>query len=256
MYRKLILILALLPVLAFSGIVSGVDTLDLQHVYNWQYMDLISGNVDTMSVLHTGFSLPSTTSAQGYDFFCILSHCTCVCLDGNSAPFGAFRPFYTLNTTFDSLNLKAPLNLANTLLFTRNDTNKTNSLLPYITISSKPATCVVTTSANTYALLKIVPIRDTTVCRADIFPDTVVNLRKFIVTRYVQENGTLDFSGISSAIAKSPTRASVGRAVQKGYRIAVGSRNIPSNATAVYSLKGERIMSAGIGRHNGLMIYK
>ena len=217
MYRKLILILALLPVLAFSGIVSGVDTLDLQHVYNWQYMDLISGNVDTMSVFHSGYSLPTTTSAQGYDFFCMLLHCTCVCLDGNSAPFGSFRPFYTLNTTFDSLNLKAPLNLANTLLFTRNDTNKTNSLLPYITISSKPATCVVTTSANTYALLRISPVRDTTVCW-DMGYDTVVNLRKFIVTRYVQENGTLDFSGISSAIAKSPTRASVGRAVQKGYR--------------------------------------
>jgi hypothetical protein len=229
---KRVLIFLLIPFVSLAQLTAKSGTFGLH-----DYLDLQSGTGGSFQLPF----YPCSTSAKNRDFFMNyvdVSTCICACPSG---AIGSPRPFYQSKKSLQDIPLDKPLNLQDTAFFTKIDTATedcyyhTGCFLPFVLNHSQSAVYIITLPLpNTiyacyYALVILKPIVINVNC-SDLSAEWTQNrLTGYTATWYVQNNRTLDFSGVPIT---GLTNGSKGTFAQV--------RRIVSDQTELYTLLGQR----------------
>jgi hypothetical protein len=214
---KVILLMIAIPIASMCAISMKTSQFALN-----DYVNLSSGVKGSWGGENSQLNLyPCTTSAIGRDFFINyidISTCICKCPSG---AVGSPRPFYQSKKPFYSMNFDKPLNFKDTTAFTEIDTirkfyyDTTTCRLPFIILGRVESVIIATITSNyqptriQYALIHLKPIITTVKCY-DYPTDPgydMSHLGGYMVTWYVQDNGTADFHEVDqSGIIRDPEK--------------------------------------------------
>jgi hypothetical protein len=235
-------VLLAVPFVAFAQTTKS-DTFTLN-----SYVNLVIGNHGTVPVPNERSQVvyPCTTKAGGWDLYMnYFENSAGIC----ACPSGAIespRPFYRSKKTFETMDLRTTLNLADTTLFTRIDTVRKSlyvrdCALPFVIMGrNEVGVFVVTTYDHRYALVRLTPVVNTVECVDYVIePDTVIvtrwnldRLSGYKATWYLPFITLPNFSWIKTSVAE------VGPKDRSFYPAA---RRVLSPGTEVYSLLGRKV---------------
>jgi hypothetical protein len=271
--KKALMFLAVLPVIASAQISEGADTLLMNHGVNLNTGIQISSQPQAecfypCSTIITSVDLISLTN--------IIPVCYCACTEGYAI--GTPRPFYIAKQQFTGMDLSKPLNLNDTALFSKVDTvESTQGCIPVIgTVSGTVnSACllpyeeaenygteqvfVLETARQKYAMVRVTPFTNPIPLICSIgAPDTSYANGGTALHWYIQNNGTLDFSGVNqSAVLPHDAHLSLKVASQnRRYRIGLASGITNRLISEVYTLEGKRIDAWALKKMNALVIYR
>jgi hypothetical protein len=288
--KKVLMFLAVLPVMASAQISEGVDTLVIN--------DIEVQGINLNTAIKTGSQLqlivpscfyPCTTTITSCDLISfpnLLMTCSCPCIEGYAI--GTSQPFYIAKQNFTSMNLSKSLNLNDTALFSKVDTvdstglectpiSKTVSgnvsstcLLPYEesfggrngagTIDTEQV-WVLVTSQQKYAMVRVTPFNKTVMSNCElggpIYKQYTTN-GGTALHWYIQNNGTLDFSGVDQSAVLPHNANPILRVASQNQRYRVGLASSITNRqiSEVYTLEGKRIDAGALKKMNELVIYR
>jgi|GEM_PF-2742567 len=285
--NKVLMFLAVLPVMASAQISEGMDTLAVP--YSAQGVNFNTGvktSFQNLSPPHC--FLPCSTIITSADLVtCVNMLCVCSCPEVNPYAIGSSQPFYIAKQNFTSMNLSKTLSLNDTTLFAKVDTADSTprcmpisgtassdsvKLLPYVEVYSGPASgsisfdiervFVLETSQQKYALVRVTPF--TTLATSDCMqngpepPDTFVTNGGTALHWYIQNNGTLDFSGVDQSAVLPHNANPILRVASQNQRYRVGLASSITNRQIreVYTLEGKRINAGALKKMNELVIYR
>jgi hypothetical protein len=277
--KKVLMFLAVLPVIASAQISEGADTLSLS-----QGVDLSTG-IKTSSPLSAAqcfYPCATTiTSCDVISFPNVLPTCACPCTTGYAI--GTTHPFYIARQNFTSMNLSNPLNLNDTALFAKTDTIDSiyeSSCVPIKQIlgggsGSISSTCllpykeaedygtervgVLVTSQQKYALVRSTFLTTTVMSSCEGGgPEPYTTNGGTALHWYIQNNGSLDFSGVSQSAVLPHNANPVLRVASQNqrYRVGLGSSITNRQISEVYTLEGKRIDAGALKKMNELVIYR
>jgi len=269
--KKVLMFLAVLPVMASAQI--SEDSASLPLVENQsQAINLNTGSISSAAPNSCLFYACTTQgiSSDLISYFNFLTACACPCV-GEGA-FGATHTFYISKQNFSSMNHKSLLNLNDTSNFSKIDTikkgicyapnNDSVCLLPYIEIgiNDSERVIVIETSQQKYAMVRVTPRSTTIVNRecGDPVDSLYTFLGSFSLHWYIQNNGSLDFSGVDQSAVLPHNANPILRVASQNQRYRVGLASSITNRqiSEVYTLEGKRIDAGALKKMNELVIYR
>ena len=245
---------------AFSGIISGTDTIIYNHNICFSphsITPLLSG----VAAGRAGFVYKCTTSAGQIDLFVVeelLGTCMYIC---HTLAIGSPRPFYVSKKDLGAMNLLSPLAVQDTGLFTRYDTGHydihvqdSNCYLPHIApLGTNGPTIgpdnfiVIKNAAGKYIMVQFEVVVGTGTYYSPM-PITYTYLRGYVIRWYLQTDGTLNFGDITRVRVKFPRDQAVTEE-------RLGMKEI---LQGIYNIKGQRMArdDQRIRKTAGVMLIK
>jgi hypothetical protein len=205
---KLFLFLALVPLTSLAQITSGIDSVLLNEDLCFSTKAISTNanipagtNLANLKYHYGVYSCTTKIAAVDFSAFAAVPGvCTWYCV---FPAIGSPRPFYISKNSFGSLSFATSLNLADTSIFSRKDTltsfeGASGCYLPYLQNWNSDPAFVLKTSSNNYALFKLQAFfgvwLELNGCDTCFIKHPYV--AGYVITWYLQNNGTTDFSKI------------------------------------------------------------
>jgi len=235
--NKFLMLLFIIPLCAFSEIIHGTDTLNYDFNNNIVFSphSLFSDTYNPANYGNEGRLYVCSASIPQIDIFVEVAEegtCMYIC---HILAVGSPRPFYFSKTPFDSTKLSMQINLSDTLKFTKYDTihanpqvhDTMNCYLPFLVISNQGNFGIFKNIYGCNILAKFDPVIETAY---DTWNFRYYQyLKGYIITWYLQTNGSTDFTYIDNV---KPAKPHI-----------VSYINNQNNQSEYFNIRGQRILA-------------
>jgi hypothetical protein len=266
--KMVLMFLAALPAIASAQISEGVDTLPVGQGVNLNTA-VISGIQYNISIFPCFY--PCSTTITSGDVITLVNTVTgCECPCASSYAIGSTHPFFIAKQNFTDMNLSNQLNLNDTGLFSKVDSTLGGSCLPGgtcvlpsiqvgrgISFDSEKV-WVLETSQQKYAMVRMTPLIVNVVSSCEAYSPPYTANGGTALHWYIQNNGSLDFSGVSQTSVLSHNANPILRVASQNQRYRVGLASSITNRqiSEVYTIQGKGIDAGALKKMNAVVIYR